>query len=319
MIQENTDLEKLYSKHAMAPEKEIPEISWSCSRLDIFSRCRLEYYFNYYGARNGWEKEAPRQKRELYILKNTKNRHAWMGDLVHNIIEEYLVNYFQGKHLSREDLSARADKRMRREFVESRDQRYREFPGRCNGLVEHENGIVVPEEKWKALHENVLNCVANFFYTDFYFNHIENNSKGIVKTEKLDHYDLDGIRVYAKPDIAVNEDGITTIIDWKTGAQNDEHESQIFYYVLYAIRKLKKAPEDIRAQLVYLRDNTLKEVTVSPDHLENAISHLKRTYAEMEAVHETYRLLEDYSAVPKSASLSTCGLCRFKKICRNNP
>jgi len=297
------------------PTEKPRELSWSCSREDIFTRCQLEYFFNYYGAYGGYAANAPAWRRELFILKNTKNRHAWMGDLVHNIIEEFLSHLHVGKRLSREELLIRADKRMRKEFIESRDELYRQNPGRCNGLVEHENKILVPEEKWKALHENVMNCVANFFYTDFYWNHVEGNSRSIVKTEKLDHYDLDGIKVYAKPDVAVSEDGFLSIIDWKTGAQADEHEFQIYYYALYAIQKLKKVPEEIRPSIVYLRDNTVKPVELSITLLENSKTHLKNTFEEMKSFHEPFAHLEDYSSLKRASSLSTCGLCRFKKLC----
>lgn len=292
------------------------ELSWSCSREDVFTRCRLEYWFNYYGSHGGWERDAPPLARECFTLKHTKNRYAWMGDLVHEAIQDFLEGWADGRPLSRDQTVDRAHKRMRRQYRESLEKKFRIKPGKTyNRLVEHENNIAVPDEKWKDLNENVKHCVANFFFTGFYRRFIATDSRNVVRIERLDHFFEDGIKVYAKPDVAARDAGRFLIADWKTGREDDEHEFQICYYVLYAIRKLGFPLEKIDPVLVYLKDNTEKRVEVTGTMLDTAIAHLKKIFSEMKSFDEQVKENVDINLLPKAKTGSTCSFCRFQGIC----
>jgi len=50
------------------------EFSWSISRDRVFQTCPRQYYFNYYGYWGGWETDAPERTRQIYVLKQLKNR-----------------------------------------------------------------------------------------------------------------------------------------------------------------------------------------------------------------------------------------------------
>jgi len=291
------------------------ELSWSSSRVDIFSRCQLEYYFTYYLSHGGWEKGADKRVRDCYLLKHTKNRYAWMGDLVHQTLEHFLNQCRKGERLSREAVIAFGDQQMRREFRESRDQQYRLYPNRCVGLVEHENNMPVTDEQWKRIHENLVTCLGNFFYTDFYKTRISETLKPIFKIERLEHFFLDNIKVYAKPDVAFKEEDRLHIIDWKTGAAHDEHEFQLYYYVLFGVHKLGFNAEQIDADIIYLKDNTLKQVEIRPEYLEGAKDHLNRTFDKMRLFDEAVRQGLQEAELPVSSSKNTCCLCRFQKLC----
>jgi CRISPR/Cas system-associated exonuclease Cas4 (RecB family) len=291
-------------------------LSWSYSRVDVFTRCKREYYFAYYASHGGWDKKAPKEKRELFIRKHTKNRYAWMGDLVHAVIEDFLEEFRKGKLASSEELLKAADARMRKEYRDSLEQRYRQDPGRYTGLVEHENSLQIREKQWKNIHENVMTCAANFYYTDFYKKYIVPDCKDILRIEKLDSFEVDGIKVYARPDVAVKSEDALKIIDWKTGAQNDEHEFQLCYYTLYGVHKLNTPMDKITTSLVYLKDNTKTETVMNAQKLENARQYLKSTFSEMKAFEESALREPDPGSLPAAKALSTCALCRFQKICR---
>jgi CRISPR/Cas system-associated exonuclease Cas4 (RecB family) len=291
------------------------ELSWSNSRVDIFTRCRLEYYYNYYGAYGGWTRGADPRARELFILKHTKNRFAWMGDMVHEAIEMFLSAFRSGRRMDRGALVSAADRRMRRQFRASLNQDYRKDPGRHNGLVEHENNIAVPEKAWKDLHANVMTCTENFFYTRFFRECLQKADLKLMHFERLDHFDLEGAKVYAKPDAAIREGRAIQIFDWKTGKQQDEHEFQLHYYILYGMHKLGVTPENIDASLVYLRDNKEKKVEVRPEGLSGAVQYLKETFSAMRACDSAWGEAPDPEAVPGAKSSATCRLCRFRKVC----
>ena len=66
------------------------EFSWSISRDRVFQTCPRQYYFNYYGYWDGWETGAPAKTRQIYILKQLKNRYMWAGA---KVLVTYLFQY----------------------------------------------------------------------------------------------------------------------------------------------------------------------------------------------------------------------------------
>ena len=58
------------------------EFSWSISRDRVFQTCPRQYYFNYYGYWGGWEINAPQRVKQIYVLKQLKNRYMWSGEKV---------------------------------------------------------------------------------------------------------------------------------------------------------------------------------------------------------------------------------------------
>ena len=136
--------------------------SWSKSRDEKFRECPRQYYYHHYGSWGGWDRSAPPKAREIYILKNLKSRHMWVGEVVHHSIENALKHYQQTKELPAEVFLDQITQRMRREFRESRDKRYRETPGKVLGLYEHEYEQRVPDERWVEVHDNARRCFTNF-------------------------------------------------------------------------------------------------------------------------------------------------------------
>jgi len=68
------------------------EFSWSKTRDEVFKTCLRQYWFAYYGYWNGWLENAPERTRQIYVLKNLKNRHMWAGEKVHECIQRSLNN-----------------------------------------------------------------------------------------------------------------------------------------------------------------------------------------------------------------------------------
>ena len=72
------------------------EFSWSISRDRLFQTCPRQYYFNYYRYWGGWETDAAERTRQIYVLKQLKNRYMWAGAKVHDCIERTLTNLQRG-------------------------------------------------------------------------------------------------------------------------------------------------------------------------------------------------------------------------------
>jgi hypothetical protein len=73
------------------------DFSWSKSRHEKLQECLRSYYFYYYRSWGGWEAAAPKEVRELYVLKKLGNRYAWAGSVVHDAIKDALLDMRAGR------------------------------------------------------------------------------------------------------------------------------------------------------------------------------------------------------------------------------
>ena len=64
--------------------------------IECNEACPRLYYFNYSGYWGGWDINSPERTRQIYILKNLKNRYMWAGSNVHDCIRHTLTNLQRG-------------------------------------------------------------------------------------------------------------------------------------------------------------------------------------------------------------------------------
>ncbi len=292
------------------------EFSWSHSRAEMFQRCQREYYYNYYGAWGGWLPAADPLKRELYILKNIKNRWAWMGDLVHFFIEKISAALLRKEAVLSEQILQQADQAMRREFIQSRDKKYRLDPKNQNGLVEHEYNLTLPDQDWKWIHGNVKRCLTNFFFSRIYSQIKELDPSAVFNIEKLDNFEFEGVKIYAKPDLAYRSQEKIYLIDWKTGEPAADHLIQVNSYILYAEKKWRVDPQQIQAKIVYLKNLEEKDIAVTNDSQDQIKNHMRDSIQRMKIASVNPESGEPSLALsPMTQDRAHCKWCRFQGIC----
>ena len=97
MLENSSDdrLRQRQKERSMSPALK-NTFSWSVSRDNVLRECPRKYWFNYYGHWGGWLRDAPRRTREIYVLKQLKNRATWVGQTVHDCIARTLQNISRG-------------------------------------------------------------------------------------------------------------------------------------------------------------------------------------------------------------------------------
>ena len=88
--------------------------SWSKSREEQFRECQRKYFYDKYASWGGWDRQAPKEARLAYVLKNLKNRWAWKGETVHHLIENVLKSVRFKVPLSYDSAVAQLTDTMRR-------------------------------------------------------------------------------------------------------------------------------------------------------------------------------------------------------------
>lgn len=261
----------------------VNEFSWSHSRHETFQTCLKRYYYAYYAAWGGWEAAASPPVRELYRLKRLSTRAQWAGHHAHLAIEFLL------KHARREagntlaaTVAVRQIELMRREFRDSRSGACRADPVRIPGLFEHEYQLEVPAEEWKAIVDRVSLALRNFLASGLWREIQALPDEAFLSVERRAHFLLEGLKVFAVPDLVVRQNGVVRIYDWKTGsAALAEHRTQLGIYALLAAGRWTAAPEEIEAVVYNPVLDRRETFAFSGDDLETLRDFIRDSADEM--------------------------------------
>jgi hypothetical protein len=294
------------------------EFSWSRSRDAAFQECRRKYYYHYYSAWGGWELDAPAEVRRLYVLKQLASRQQWAGRVVHDAIELALHGLREGRTIPVEAFIADVIERMRAEWRSSRSGRYRDNPKTC-ALFEHEYGIALSREAWRAVSANVATCLRNFFRLPL----LAEIRRAPPEHWSIEHwskvFDFEGTPVWTAPDFGFwTPEGRLGLVDWKTGAGNGESAAfQLGCYALYAAEVLGVRPEQVDLYEVNLREPQVTTHRWDDQRLEGVREQLRMSIRAMKAYladpAANVAVLTDFE---RTEDLRICRWCNFRAVCR---
>ncbi len=293
------------------------EFSWSKSRDELFNECKRKYYFNHYGCWGGWEPTSSERIRELYILKNLSTRQIWIGQVVHDIIKDYLIKLKSGEEVTSGHLIFRLKKRLKEDFDCSEAGIYKKFPKRC-GLVEHEYKMLISKDEWDELFKYAEKCIMNFYNSDT-LKEIkkEEIDKWLFLEDFLSFY-FEGTKIYLRIDFAIkNGDNQVVLYDWKTGKERDvEMDIQLACYALYVLQKWNLSPDKIIIKKLNVALDKEDEFKVTTQIIEDIKNYMRKS---IEAMKNILKDKENNAAeednFPKTTEVRNCLRCNFRKVC----
>ncbi len=292
--------------------------SWSKSRDGVFKECPRKYYFNHYGFWGGWEMNAPDKIRELYILKNIITKEMWIGQVVHDIIKKVLLQRKKGDELSLGQALTILEKRLNKDFNDSKSKIYREYPKRT-ALFEHVYDMLIPKDKWDKLFRKAEKCITNFYNSNVYQKIKNTPTNQWVLLEDFLDFNFENTKIFLRIDFAVKENEKITLYDWKTGKdRNKDMKVQLACYALYALNEWDIEPKDITIKKYNVAMDKEKESEIDHNTIENIKEYIRTSIKEMknllEDKEDNIAKKEDF---PMNKS-SSCSWCKFKKICLAN-
>ena len=295
------------------------EFFWSKTRDEVFRVCPRQYWFYYYGYWNGWLENAPERTRKIYILRNLKNRHLWIGEKVHQCIERSLNNIRRGIGvLSVDEIVSITLDQMRVEFRQSRAGTYWKNPKAC-GLFEHEYGIEVMDKEWREVARHVEVCLRNFYGSDIYDGLRSHPREDWLEVEEFSFFYLDGVKVNLSIDCAIREKDYVFIYDWKTGRSIPEDlPIQLSCYALYAMEKWHVAPESLRMIEYNLLFNKKSWFTVTRGEMEEIKGYIRGSIKDMQSLLRDVRnnIPFEEERFSKVEDERVSGRCNFRKVCK---
>jgi len=285
------------------------EFSWSKTRDEVFRTCPRQYWFYYYGYWNGWLEDAPERTREIYILRNLKNRHIWVGEKVHRCIERSLKNIRRGiRVLSIDEIIS----------ITQYYSNIQEFPKTC-GLFEHEYGIGVTDEEWKEVARNVETCLRNFYSSEIYNSLRSHRGGDWLGVEEFSYFYLDNTKVNLVIDCAIREGSDIIIYDWKTGKGIPEDlPIQLSCYALYALDRWNIALGSLRVIEYNLLFNKVSEFSITHSEVENIKGYIIGSIKDMRSllVDEENNIPLEEERFSRVEDESVSGRCNFRKVCK---
>jgi hypothetical protein len=295
------------------------EFAWSKTRDEIFKTCPRQYWFSYYGYWSGWLESAPERTRQIYVLKNLKNRQMWAGEKVHECIQRSLNNIRRGiKVLPVDEIVSITLDQMRAEFRSSKSKNYWKNPKSC-GLFEHEYEVEVSDGEWKEVASNVETCLRNFYASDIYDGLKSHRKGGWLEVEEFSSFFLDRTKINLVIDCAIREGKGIYIYDWKTGKSLSEDLSvQLGCYALYAMEKWNIPPESLSIIEYNLSIDKSNWFSVGQEEMKGMRGYINGSIKDMQSllidVSNNLPMEEDrFSKVEDEHVISRCN---YKKICR---
>jgi CRISPR/Cas system-associated exonuclease Cas4 (RecB family) len=299
------------------------DFSWSKSRNEKFSDCLRAYYLYYYRSWGGWEADAPKDVRELYVLKKLNNRFTWAGSVVHECIRDVLLDWRAGRAVELAEVEARARRLMQDDFRHSQKKAYwtQKYRKPFTGLVEHEYAEPVADEVWKQNWETVRQALAWFFSSRW-----PALARSLKPAQWLEvdagfdfsSFTLDGVKVFAIPDFAyVDDTGAPVVVDWKTGKAREGYDEQVLGYALYVSQRYKFPVDKVRASLVYLNEGLEQDVQVDAAAMEAFKGRFAESVARMRELlsDPVANTPKDADTFPMTADVSRCVYCAFRRPC----
>jgi hypothetical protein len=301
--------------------------SWSFSAASDFEECRRKRYWSKYAMWGGWDPKASAVQKKAYQLNKMDNRYSIMGQAVEQSVMWALKEHQAGRTVDADQVYEHAARPyLNRCWKESRDQLWKQSPKKNCCLHEHyyPDPDRDPKEWVLAIAEQSKQCIRNFLDRVLpRLVHVKPGQEVDIATPDKggdpEHFEFEGIKVYAIPDYVYREDGKWHIHDWKAGRAKKEHRDQLAMYGLWANIKHGIAPGDMVVLIEYLYEGQVACEPVTEEMLESAKQQIRSSVTDM----ADYLVGEDIKrneALPKedwdlALTASPCRRCKFYELC----
>lgn len=200
-----------------------PSFSWSHSRDSLFLLCARKYYWQYYGAHNGWLPEAEPEAQHAFVLKHLTALPLVLGTTVHQLAREMALAIRQGKPLpSLEALIRRTRDELNRAVLASYHR---------SSFIQHPTQHQMLHEIWRdgeldgALVERIRTkmhaCLAALHNCSAWDDLRACDPSSILAVDTMGTFVVDGVTIFAAPDLVYSpQPDNVVLIDWKTGSES---------------------------------------------------------------------------------------------------
>lgn len=213
-------------------------LSWSHSRDRILVACPRRYYWHYYGRHD----PDPEVARSAWVLRQLTTLDLTLGTVLHTLARETALAVREGRSPpSHATMLERARAEMNRVFLSSQ---HRDWFLRCPTetpmLQEIWYGGRVDPATVERIRQKLFTCVANLAASPIWDILRSLPADAVLIADSLTSVTIDHTTVFAAPDLVYRpgtdrgscDSGEIVLVDWKTGRQHQDADSQLAVYAL---------------------------------------------------------------------------------------
>lgn len=298
-----------------------PDFSWSQSRRSLFRECPRKYYWHYYGSHNGWLDESSPAAQRAWRLKKITNLYMTLGSAVHELAADAILRVRGGSPAPEAaDLIRIGRNRLNRAWLDAqRREEWERRPGSVTMLMEYYRGSGPSRDLIERIRDRLYVCLRHFLSSESFREAVEAPVVEVKEIDRLDFVELDGVKLYAQPDLLYRLGDAWRIVDWKTGARHRSHTPQLRTYAVYLRQREDLPGGPIIGRLEYLASGEGVSVPIS----ERECGEERQRIADSVAAMRTY--LADpvrNEALPRESfplreDTSRCPECPFYELCED--
>lgn len=306
-----------------------PDFSWSHSRDATFSDCARKYYWQYCGSHNGWlsPEEVPEHARLAYRLKQLASLHTVFGTAVHDVAKDWALLIRSGEPpFPYHRMAVRVTRVLRHAHRCSTDRdAFLRDPKRHPMLqAMYYEGRFVGREV-AAVRGKMERCLFHLSKCRLWRELPWFGPDGIVVVDTLDSAEIDGVTLYAAPDLVLRADDHVEIVDWKTGRDEEIVRAQLGLYAFFAERKLGLpfSEDRWRGRVIRLHEGSDDSFGLRRRDLRQAEERMRASVAFMRTflADPGANAPKPLDAFPKAHRELRwrCPFCNFRQFCLGAP
>jgi hypothetical protein len=301
-------------------QQRLATIGWSYSRRSTLEQCARRYYYTYFGANKRVARDEP-QKAELHLLKGLSTRHERTGTILHQAVAWYLRRLQRSEVPSLDHLLAwagrlftedRAYSRMHPDGGESDPQQkfspvlLREYHYR------QPNAEALCNEAEARMLDALIAFATAACYESF-------RASATVPGALIEHpIKWRGLacRVEGKVDLAFENSGRPTVVDWKLGRGDGTGADSLQWAAdaLWAIDHFGCEPGALRVCMAHLGSSTVTDFRADTGILAAARARIVQDAVRMAAV-QRYGEAGIAEAFTPCLKPAVCCACPFQRAC----
>lgn len=296
-----------------------PGLSWSRSRSAVFNACRRQYFYKHHLSWDGWNHDAPERRRLAYRLSKMTSFPFLAGIAAHEAIRRTLCSVRDGRPLRMSSVDVARDviKRVKDGAV---GRGWLQRPKAYPPLEEYYyDGNPSPEERerwWKVAKSSVEAFTASPLFA---WIRRSNPADWLAVDEPANYdnpevFEIDGCRVWCRPDFAMRWRDKCLIFDWKTGSPKDDDRRQLHAYALHARACWGFDTSNIRTVAVHLGAFGVlrRAFKVTEEALDAVEADIRGELFEMRKAESAGDVEEHWALATDAAA---CTRCFFREIC----
>jgi hypothetical protein len=260
-----------------------PDFSWSQSRRSTFRECPRKYYWHYYGSHNGWLDESPPEAKRAWRLKKISNLHMTLGNVVHELAADAIHRVRGGAPPPDvADLIRQGRDRLNRTWLMSQQRdEWERRPNSVTMLMEFYRDTGPSRDLIESIRDRLYACLRHLLSSESFREAVEAPMVELKEVDRLDFVEVEGVKVYAQPDLLYRLGDAWRIVDWKTGNRHSSHARQLRTYAVYIREREDLPPGPVIGRLEYLASG----------------EHTSVPIADRECTEERQRILDSVDAM----------------------